>query len=74
MRKSRRYQERGKGRKGEEGRRWRGRRRARASECFLRPFGLPVYQELVELCGPQSRQEELVDKYLWVGADICKHS
>ena len=23
---------------------------------------------------PQSHQGELVNKYLWVGADICKHS
>lgn len=68
-------------RHGQKERQKRGRRRKAGGrggrkvgqESFLRPSSQSCLLELVRsLCA--TCQGELVNKYLWVGADICKHS
>lgn len=43
-------------------------------EQSLRPFAQSCGPVLVEVFMSTSHHWELANKYLWVGADICKHS
>lgn len=43
-------------------------------ELSLRPSGQSCAPVLVEMFMSTSHHWELANKYLWVGADICKHS
>jgi hypothetical protein len=58
----------GKGRKKEGGRG----RRNKSSGVVSKTFWSVCVPELVEMF--TSHHWELANKYLWVGADICKHS
>lgn len=70
----------GGGKGGEKERQKRGRRRRQKEgtglwSIFKGPSASPACGQLVEeIPRPRSRQGELENKYLWVGADICKHS
>jgi len=76
-----REQERGQRSRGHGGRRRRkGKKKGRekrqrnmgSGAVSLRSFGQLCAPELVEIF--TSHHWELANKYLWVGADICKHS
>lgn len=66
-------QERGRGRS-RRYRRGRGGKTGLWSASMSKALSQSCSSGAVEIPQPQSRQGELVNKYLWVGADICKHS
>lgn len=74
---NRKYKGRRKRRKGEEekGKKKRQKKENRPLKYFLWPFSQScLFRAGRDISMSNSHQGELVNKYLWVGADICKHS